>query len=72
MAKLSIMDHTGHSVQEFDRADSASVARAMEKFRELTGAGHVAARMSPAGNQVIRAFDPDAEEILFFPQRQGG
>jgi len=40
---------------------------------ELTGAGFAAAkRLGEGKSQVLKSFDPTAEETLFIPRLQGG
>ena len=40
---------------------------------ELTGAGFTAAkRLGEGKSEVLRSFDPTAEETLFIPRLQGG
>ena len=59
--KLLVMDHTGHSVVAFDKADRVSVEEAERRFKELTGLGFTpAVRTGEGQSKVIRAFDPDA------------
>jgi hypothetical protein len=49
------------------------VEKAERRFMELTGAGFTAAvRSGPGEQRVIRAFDPTAEETLFYPRLVGG
>lgn len=73
MPKLLIMDRSGHSEQEFDRADKVSVAEAERRFAELAGAGYAAAvRTGPGQSKLVRAFDPNAEETLLVPPLVGG
>lgn len=74
--KFSIMDQTGHSAEQFDTADKTSLEAAMTRFEELTKGERkftAAARKAP-GEQatVIRAFDQNADEIVFIPPLQGG
>jgi hypothetical protein len=39
----------------------------------LTGAGYIAAKRTDSGtSELIRRFDPTAEETLFIPRLQGG
>jgi hypothetical protein len=57
----------------FNPADAAAVAEAEERFKMLTGAGYVAAKRTGTGtSELIRKFDPTAEETLFIPWLQGG
>ena len=68
-----VMDQTGDSRHTFDPADSQAVKDAEERFRELTGAGFTAAERTGDGTStVVRAFNPEATETLFFPRLQGG
>jgi hypothetical protein len=73
MATQIVMDHTGDSRHQFDPADAAAVAEAEARFKELTGAGFTAAkRLGEGKSEVLRSFDPTAEETLFIPRLQGG
>jgi hypothetical protein len=68
-----VMDHTGDTRHQFDPADAAAVAEAEKRFRELTGAGFTAAkRLSEGKSEILRSFDPTAEETLFVPRLKGG
>jgi hypothetical protein len=67
------MDHTVDSRHQFDPADAAAVAEAEERFKMLTGAGFTAAkRLSEGKSEVLKIFDPTAEETLFIPRLKGG
>jgi hypothetical protein len=71
MATQIVMDRTGDSRHLFNPADAA--AEAEERFRTLTGAGYIAAKRTGSGtSELIREFDPTAEETLFIPRLQGG
>lgn len=71
--KLSIMDHTGHSTVEFDKANVVSLQKAMRRFDELMAKGHTAAvRTGPGELKQVRAFDPNAEETVLTPPLVGG
>jgi hypothetical protein len=49
------------------------LARAEQRFRELTGEGFIAAvRTAPGETRLVKSFDPTAEETLFFPRLVGG
>jgi hypothetical protein len=73
MATQIIMDHTGDSRHQFDPADAAAVVEAEERFRMLTGAGFTAAkRLGKGKSEVLKSFDPAAEETLFIPRLIGG
>ena len=73
MAIQTIMDTTGDSRHTFNPADLQELAKAEQRFRELTTHGFTAAvRAGPGQVSRIKAFDPTAEETLFFPRLVGG
>jgi hypothetical protein len=73
MAKQIVMDITGDTRHEFDPIDAAAIAEASARFKELTGAGFTAAVRRGAGSsELVRHFDPAAEETVFFPRLRGG
>lgn len=73
MGTQIVMDHTGDTRHSFDAADAKALQAAEERFKELTGIGFTAAvRTGPGETQVVRAFDGNAKETLFFPRLKGG
>jgi hypothetical protein len=73
MATQIVMDHSGDSRHEFDAQDTEALLEAETRFKDLTGAGFTAATRNRSGEPAItRAFDPTAEETLFFPRLVGG
>jgi hypothetical protein len=71
MATQIVMDHTGDSRHQFDPA--AAVAEAEARFKKLTGTGFPAVkRLGEGKSEILRSFDPTAEETLFIPRLQGG
>ena len=73
MARQIVMDRTGDTRHEFDPQDAQALARAEKRFKELTGAGFVAAERTLAGqSRRLKSFNPAAEETLFFPRLVGG
>jgi hypothetical protein len=73
MAKQIVMNATGDTRHEFDLGDAAAVAEASTRFKELTGAGFTAAvRRGPGASELVRHFDPAADETVFFPRLRGG
>ena len=74
MAVQIVMDRTGDTRHEFDVADPEGVARAEERFRQLTGKGFRAVALSGDGSpgKLVGKFDPNVEQTLFIPQLQGG
>jgi hypothetical protein len=73
MATQIVMDHTGDTRHQFDPADAAAVVEAERRFDELTGHGFTAAkRLDDGKSEVVKRFDPTAEETLFIPRLEGG
>ena len=73
MASQIVMDATGDTRHEFNPADAAAVAEAERRFKQLTEAGFTAAvRRGEGGSELVRSFDPTAEETVFFPRIRGG
>jgi len=73
MASQIVMDATGDTRHEFNPADAAAVAEAERRFKQLTEAGFTAAvRREEGGSELVRSFDPTAEETVFFPRIRGG
>lgn len=74
MSVQIVMDRSGDTRHEFDGSDASAVARAEERFRELTGKGFRAVALGKDGNpgELLKTFDPKVEQTLFIPQLQGG
>jgi hypothetical protein len=73
MSTQIVMDKTGDTRHEFDPADGAALAEAERRFNQLTGAGFTAAvRKDQDRSELVRSFDPAAEETIFFPRLKGG
>ena len=73
MAMQIVMDHTGDTRHYFNAKDVEALAKAEERFRQLTKIGFTAAvRSAPGEVSRVRSFDPTAEETLFFPRLVGG
>ena len=69
MAIQIVMDRSGDSRHYFNADDTQELARAEQRFYELTGAGFTAAvRTDPGQVSQIRSFDPKTEETLSFPK----
>ena len=65
--------YNGRYTPRFDPLDAAAVAKALARFKELTGAGFTAAVRRGAGSsELARHFDPAADETVFFPRLRGG
>jgi hypothetical protein len=68
-----VMDHTGDSRHYFNPTDDASLGEARDRFQQLTKAGYIAARRTSNGtSELLRQFDPTAQETLFIPRLVGG
>jgi hypothetical protein len=65
---------SGDTRDEFDPSDLSSLATAEARFQELTGKGFRAVALGTDGapGELVRKFDPKAEQTLFIPQLQGG
>lgn len=73
MAAQIVMDHTGDSRHFFEQDDPERLAEAERRFKKLTGQGFTAASRTATGDlNVVRTFDPTAEETLFYPRLVGG
>jgi len=73
MALHIVIDHNGDTRYPFNPDDTQALARAEERFNELTGVGFTAAVRTASGDiSKIRSFDPTAEETLFLPRLVGG
>lgn len=73
MAIQIVMDRTGDRRHFFNLDDAQELAKAEQRFCELTKAGFTAAvRTAPGQSSHLRSFDPTAEETLFFPRLIGG
>jgi hypothetical protein len=73
MATQIVMDHNGDSRHTFDPTDAKALAKAEQRFKELTGSGYTAAARTASGEPVItHRFDPAAGETLFYPRLVGG
>jgi membrane protein len=68
-----IMDTSGDTRHQFDPGDRRAVAEAERRFVELTRAGFIAAKRTGNGtSELIRLFDPTAQETVFIPRLVGG
>jgi Na+-transporting NADH:ubiquinone oxidoreductase subunit NqrA len=68
-----VMNHYGDTRHHFEAHDVEALAKAEERFKQLTGEGFTAAiRTKPGEVARINSFDPKAEETVFFPRLIGG
>jgi len=72
--RFQIMSQAGHDTEVFDKANVLSTEQAMKRFAELTGKGYraVAPGVGGAPGEIVKAFDPNQETVLFIPQLMGG
>jgi hypothetical protein len=65
MAKQIVMDTSGDTRHEFDPADTAAVAEALARFQGIDRRWLPAAvRTGPGTSELVRDFDPAADEVL--------
>jgi hypothetical protein len=68
-----VMDMSGDTRHRFDPADASAVAEAEKRFRNLVEAGFIAAKRTGNGtSELVRQFDPTAQETVFVPRLVGG
>ena len=69
-----VMDRHGDTRHAFDASDADAVARAEERFRDLTSKGFRAVELRSGGEpgRLLSQFDRKTEQTLFIPQLQGG
>ena len=68
-----VMDHNGDTRYHFDAKDAEALAKAEERFKQLTGKGFTAAvRIKPGEVTRTNSFNPKAEETVFFSRLIGG
>jgi hypothetical protein len=73
MAVQIVMDGTGDRRYHFSKDDAKALNEAERRFMQLTGAGFTAAARSGAGElSILRSFDSNMEETVFFPRLVGG
>jgi hypothetical protein len=73
MAMQVVMDRTGDRRHYFTPNDLKAPADAEQRFNKLVAIGFTAATRTAAGKvSLLRSFDPNAEETLFFPRVVGG
>jgi hypothetical protein len=67
-----VMNHNGDTRYHFDARNAEALAKAEERFKQLTGEGFTAAVRTPGEVTKINSFNPKAEETVFFPRLVGG
>jgi hypothetical protein len=73
MATQIVMDHSGDTRHHFDAEDLKALVEAERRFKALTRTGFTAATRQANGDvSLLRTFDPNAEETVFYPRLVGG
>lgn len=74
MSELRVMDRTGDSRLQWDKANADEVRVAEERFNELVKAGYAAFSVTAKGDKGVQIdeFDPHAERLILVPQMVGG
>jgi hypothetical protein len=68
-----VMNHNGDARYHFDARNAEALAKAEERFKQLTGEGFTAAVRTKPGEVIkINSFNPRADETVFFPRLVGG
>jgi hypothetical protein len=68
-----VMDTSGDTRHQFNPEDGSAVAEAEKRFGDLTRAGFIAAKRTGNGtSELVRHFDPSAQETVFIPRLVGG
>jgi hypothetical protein len=71
---FQVMDHTGHSMVEFDKSDAKQMDQAKALFDKLVSDhSRVAQRKTGETDYVVsKSFDPEQDEALVVRPMQGG
>jgi hypothetical protein len=65
-----VIDNSGDSRFEFDPADEDAVAKATERFKELTSLGYTAAEMTAScRSRKVTEFDPTGQALTVGPPK---
>jgi hypothetical protein len=75
VSELAVMDRDKGDAKYFwDRHNRDEVEVARRAFAGMKAKGYLAYKLDASGNkgEVIREFDPDAEQIIMSPQSVGG
>jgi hypothetical protein len=68
-----VMDMSGDTRHQFHPDDASALAEAEKRFRNLVEAGFIAAKRTGNGtSELVRQFDPTAQETVFIPRLVGG
>ena len=67
--RFQVMDHSGHSTLQFNKAD---LAAASARFNELIADGKTVYARRGDTVRPVKVLDPDADTHLFMTPLQGG
>lgn len=74
MSEMCVLDPSGDSRLQWDKANPDELRLAEERFDELKRSGYAAFKVTAKGDkgEQIDAFDPSAERLILIPQMVGG
>ena len=75
MGKITVLDRSGDTETRWSPDDSVLTKAAKEKFDKYRGYGYSAWSVDPQDEskaELVKDFDPQAEELLLMPQFKGG
>jgi hypothetical protein len=74
MGTMSVLDDTGDTRLQWDKANGLEVKAAEQRFAELKARGFAAFKTDAKGDkgEQIHSFAADAERIIFVPPMVGG
>jgi hypothetical protein len=73
MSKLRVLNQSGDTTLEWDVKDPISVEAVEKEFNQIIKEGYMAFKVdSPTEGELIRNFDPTAEEIIMTAPMVGG
>lgn len=72
---MAVVNETGDKKTIWDRTDAVEVEAARKEFDHFKSKGYMAYKVKDKDGkrgEVMQAFDPDAERIIFAPPMRGG
>jgi hypothetical protein len=70
MGKMRLLSGNGDDETQWDNEETAAIAKKV--FDGLIGLGHAAFEKTPNGTELVKSFNPDAEEIIISRPLVGG
>ena len=65
--RFKILCDKGDAAYDYDTVEMAEI-----KFDELKADGFLPMVVEPEGNKMLKAFDPDVDEVMWVPAIMGG